>query len=398
MIEAFCGSSTIINSIVTNAKEERRLKMKSNLKGIMISGILVTVLCTTSYAANYDFENMTSAELKSVMEKINEELKANHEISSSQETAVKNAVIDYVESVYGEDNVEWAWFDYSYSREWDYYTMKTHADIKKQDGGKAEYDILGDVVSVGDDYQVVYVKIGEEELFNNREEGISDQRVLTMLGLSNASSDKTSSDSENKTEIETAAASIAETENASESVVIAQRGDKSETALEVQKMLTRLGFLNGTPDGSFGEKTETAVKQFQAKNGLTEDGIVTQSVYDKLKAVSDAAPEPVEVISISAYDLYSQFDNNKTAAKDKYTGKIVQVSGTIEKVDESMWGTPFVSLKADEWGFTTVDCYFSKEDASLLAGLNSGQSITINGTCKEMGFTNVEVDDCSIIG
>lgn len=69
-----------------------------------------------------------------------------------------------------------------------------------------------------------------------------------------------------------------------------------------------------------------------------------------------------------------------------------------DSIDESLWGTPYVKLKADDWGLTSVDCYFSKDDASLLASLSSGQSIVIKGTCDDYVFANVEVDDCSIVG
>jgi len=376
-----------------------REKMKKIIKGIMISGILITMLGTTSYAADLSLKNMTTAELENLMEAIKEEISKNHKTSSEQMTGVREAVEAYVETEYGEENVEWAWFDYTYTREWDYFTMETHADIKMHDGGTAEYDVFGEVVAVGEEYQVVYVKIGEEEIFNNREEGITDERVLIMLGLLESDVNEVSSDpeeTESQTNNEGTTAAMAEKESETENIVVAQRGDKSEKALEVQKMLTRLGYLSGTPDGAFGEKTEIAVKKFQAENGLVEDGIVTQAVYDKLKEVSDAAPEPIEVMDVSAYSLYNEFDNNKIAAKEKYTGKIVRVSGIIESIKESFWGTPYVALKADDWGLTTVDCYFSRDDASLLAGLSSGQSIIIKGTCKEGGTLYVEVEDCSI--
>ena len=62
------------------------------------------------------------------------------------------------------------------------------------------------------------------------------------------------------------------------------------TGSEVRKMQQRLkalGYLKGSADGDFGEATETAVKNFQANNGLTVDGKAGTATLNKL--YSDSA-------------------------------------------------------------------------------------------------------------
>ncbi|MGN0753984.1 MAG: peptidoglycan-binding protein [Aristaeellaceae bacterium] len=62
------------------------------------------------------------------------------------------------------------------------------------------------------------------------------------------------------------------------------------TGSEVRKMqqrLKELGYLKGSADGDFGEATETAVKNFQANNGLTVDGKAGTATLNKL--YSDSA-------------------------------------------------------------------------------------------------------------
>ena len=91
-------------------------------------------------------------------------------------------------------------------------------------------------------------------------------------------------------------------------------------------------------------------------------------------------------------------DKSLSAAAEKaYKGKTVQVSGSVNTVDESIWGTPYVRLDADEFGLSTVTCYFSKDDKSTLESLNKGEVITVRGTCGDMGFSDVSVDECSIV-
>ncbi len=52
-----------------------------------------------------------------------------------------------------------------------------------------------------------------------------------------------------------------------------RRGNKSENVRQLQLRLTQLGYELGTVDGSFGAKTEQAVRAFQKKAGLAVDGV-----------------------------------------------------------------------------------------------------------------------------
>lgn len=66
---------------------------------------------------------------------------------------------------------------------------------------------------------------------------------------------------------------------------------KHETAIDlntnvgIQAALKILGFYNGTLDGIFGTKTLEAIRQFQAKYGLTIDGIAGQMTKERLKGL-----------------------------------------------------------------------------------------------------------------
>ena len=55
---------------------------------------------------------------------------------------------------------------------------------------------------------------------------------------------------------------------------ILKLGSKGTDVKKLQEGLKSLGYAVGTPDGSFGPKTETAVEAFQEKSGLYGDGIV----------------------------------------------------------------------------------------------------------------------------
>ncbi len=53
--------------------------------------------------------------------------------------------------------------------------------------------------------------------------------------------------------------------------------------LELQQRLADRGFDIGEPNGRLGAKTRTAVRDFQARNGLIPDGFATASLLDRLR-------------------------------------------------------------------------------------------------------------------
>lgn len=65
-------------------------------------------------------------------------------------------------------------------------------------------------------------------------------------------------------------------------------GDKGDAVKKVQKRLISLGYLSdGSADGSYGNQTKNAVKEFQSRNGLNVTGNVNSSTLSKLNS-SDA--------------------------------------------------------------------------------------------------------------
>lgn len=66
-------------------------------------------------------------------------------------------------------------------------------------------------------------------------------------------------------------------------------GDKSDIVLAAQKRLKELGYMTTDPDGTYGDDTIAAVKQFQSKNDQIVDGYLGPSTRYALNS-SDAVP------------------------------------------------------------------------------------------------------------
>ena len=64
-------------------------------------------------------------------------------------------------------------------------------------------------------------------------------------------------------------------------IPFAQRGTKGPLAAAIQAALCEAGHSLDI-DGEFGPKTETALREYQKKNGLEVDGVAGPATYAKL--------------------------------------------------------------------------------------------------------------------
>ena len=101
-----------------------------------------------------------------------------------------------------------------------------------------------------------------------------------------------------------------------------KRNSTGEYVKELQTDLIKLGYNLGASgaDGKFGAKTEAAVKEFQAKNNLTSDGIVGKKTWEVLNnAVKNATDEtlPKKLYTVTIEHLTSE---QADAIVKQYTG------------------------------------------------------------------------------
>lgn len=65
-------------------------------------------------------------------------------------------------------------------------------------------------------------------------------------------------------------------------VILLKRGSSGPAVKALQELLNKCGYNCGNVDGIFGEKTENAVKRFQADHSLSIDGIAGEETQDAL--------------------------------------------------------------------------------------------------------------------
>jgi putative chitinase len=112
--------------------------------------------------------------------------------------------------------------------------------------------------------------------------------------------------------------------------MLLKRGDNNESVKQLQ---TKLGL---EAIGNYGPKTEDAVKAFQTKNGLTPDGIVGNTTWNKIMGIMEAAAPvaPVAVVPPTATPVISagglKLDTLKGHIPDSVIAMIPEVASKFE--------------------------------------------------------------------
>ncbi len=122
------------------------------------------------------------------------------------------------------------------------------------------------------------------------------------------------------------------------SQVLSKRGSTGSEVTSIQKKLKNWGYYNGTIDGIYGSRTESAVKHFQRKNGLTVDGIAGKNTLAAMgissKSNSSTSSSSSAGISSSDLNLIARAVYGE-ARGEPYTGQVAVAAVILNRVSDS---------------------------------------------------------------
>ena len=115
--------------------------------------------------------------------------------------------------------------------------------------------------------------------------------------------------------------------------------------------------------------------------------------YRVFKNASASVENEKVAYTVSVIDLVSEFENDENLANSKYLNKVIEVTGTIEKI-ETKDNTVNIYL-SEENSTSNVICGF---DAKMIDKLNiiEGQSVKVKGLCTGYLF-DVVLNKCAVI-
>ena len=176
-----------------------------------------------------------------------------------------------------------------------------------------------------------------------------------------------------------------------------QKGSKGDDVKRLQQRLIDLGYLNDTADGSYGPKTEAAVRDFCSQNGLPIDGTASPEMQALL--FSDAArpySEPWIPLTIGARTEW----RNKNSDNFAFRTQVVNNSKTrtvkgfeLEYYPTDVWGNRLLGDNITRKFTTTTTVKPGKTAYTLWAVLGAS---FYNADMIHMAITKIVFDDGEI--
>lgn len=133
---------------------------------------------------------------------------------------------------------------------------------------------------------------------------------------------------------------------------------------QLQKDLTWLGYDTGGAEGIFGPKTLNAVKQFQAVNGLTVDGVVgKQTAAAIIQQVSNPNTDTSGSTNPSRGLLFTNVRQDLAvlarliygeARGESYTGKVAVAAVVLNRLKAKIFGSTIQEVIFQPGAFTAV--------------------------------------------
>ena len=137
---------------------------------------------------------------------------------------------------------------------------------------------------------------------------------------------------------------------------VLKNGSKGALVKTVQTKLKNWGYYTGTVDGVYGPKTVAAVKYFQKKNGLTQDGIVGAKTAAAMGVTLTASSS-----SESSGGSYSSGDSYllakciyAEARGEPYTGQVAVGAVIFNRVRSSKFPNSISGVIYQPYAFTCV--------------------------------------------
>lgn len=108
------------------------------------------------------------------------------------------------------------------------------------------------------------------------------------------------------------------------------------------------------------------------------------------KQVQSQAPS----YTLSADQLYRDYNANEVSADAKYKGRVVVVSGVIQNIGKDILGSPYIVIGGR--GFLDgAQCTFTRGEESSVARLSKGQRVSVKGEVSGK-MANVQISKCSL--
>jgi hypothetical protein len=175
--------------------------------------------------------------------------------------------------------------------------------------------------------------------------------------------------------------------------VVGMTGDQAESAIKNSGLKHNFTSDSGKSvivSGNWIVIDQSPAPGSEIPSGSTVELLVQDSEQYKQ---SNAQPE----LSVDAGTLIAEYEQNELAADDTYKGKIIAVTGIVNKIDTELLDSDAYLLSLGTGGqyeFFFVNCYDISNDA--LRSVTPGSTVTVIGEVQDGGDAGVTMRLCRI--
>lgn len=106
-----------------------------------------------------------------------------------------------------------------------------------------------------------------------------------------------------------------------------KKGSTGSVVTQIQQKLSSWGYYSGSVDGVYGSKTESAVKDFQKKNGLTVDGVAGPATLAALGIQSSSSGSYDNDVNLLARLISAE------ARGEPYSGQVAVGAVVLNRIE-----------------------------------------------------------------
>ena len=140
-----------------------------------------------------------------------------------------------------------------------------------------------------------------------------------------------------------------------DAATVVKQGSRGEIVRQIQTKLKNWGYYTGGVDGVFGSKTTSAVKYFQRKNGLTQDGIVGKKTASAMGITLSSSSSSSSSGQTSADHYLMARAVYDEARGEPYQGKVAVAAVILNRVRNKDFPNTVSGVIYQPWAFTAVN-------------------------------------------
>lgn len=134
---------------------------------------------------------------------------------------------------------------------------------------------------------------------------------------------------------------------------LSKYGSRGDEVKEIQTKLKRWGYYNGNIDGIYGNQTLSAVKWFQRKNGLVEDGIAGPKTLEAMGIFNTSNSGGTSSGNTNDLNLLSRLIYAESRG-EPYTGQVAVGAVVLNRVKNNSFPNTMAGVIYQSGAFSVV--------------------------------------------